>query len=183
VASQKRRTIASGLMLILIGFAVLAFQIFPVLSDWIGDRFTWPMSIWLVAAGLLVIGVLAGTAEMLIPASIVGGIGTILYLQNEGILLWESWAYLWTLIPGFVGIGVLLSGLIQWKGRQMIDGVEAILVSAVLFFVFASLFGDMFGFLPFQDLLPIFLIALGVFLFLRALLDRGRPSRDRRSVE
>jgi hypothetical protein len=182
VVSQKRKNIASGLMLILIGLAFLAFQIFPGLNVWVGDRFTWPVGIMLVAAGLLAIGVLTGTADMLIPASIVAGIGGILYLQNERILTWESWAYLWTLIPGFVGIGVLLSGIIQWKRSHIIDGLQTMLVSAVLFFIFGSWLGDMFGFFPFQDLLPFLLIALGVVLFIRALFDRGR-TRPHRSVE
>jgi hypothetical protein len=182
VASQKRKNVASGLILILIGLVFLAFQVFPALNAWVGEEITWPVSIILVALGLLVIGVLTGTADMLIPASIVGGIGGILYLQNEGILTWESWAYLWTLIPGFAGLGVLLSGLIQWKRRTIIDGLQTILVSAVLFFVFGSLLGDMFGFFPFQDYLPVLLIALGVFLFIRALFER-RPTRGDRSVE
>jgi hypothetical protein len=178
VASQKRKSIASGLILILIGIIFLAFQVFPSLNAWIGEEFTWPISIMLVALGLLLIGALTGTPEMLIPASIVGGIGGILYLQNEGILTWESWAYLWTLIPGFVGIGELLSGLIKWKRREIVDGLQTILVSAVLFFVFGSLLGEMFGYFPFQDVLPVLLIALGVFLFIRALFKRPAPSRD-----
>jgi hypothetical protein len=182
VDSQKRKNIASGLILILIGLIFLAFQVFPALNVWAGEGFTWPVSIILVAFGLLVIGALTGTADMLIPASIVGGIGGILYLQNEGVLTWESWAYLWTLIPGFVGIGEVLAGIIKWKRRQIIDGLQSMLVSAVLFFVFGSLMGDMFGYFPFQDYLPVLLIALGVFLFIRALFDRGKPYRKDRSL-
>ncbi len=181
MASQRRKNTASGLILILIGLIFLAFQLFPALNVWVGDRFTWPVGIIVVAFGLLLIGVIAGSADMLVPAAIVGGIGGILYLQNEGTLAWGSWAYLWTLIPGFAGIGELLAGLIQWKRRAIIDGVQTILVSAVLFLVFGSLIGDLFG--PIQDLLPLFLIALGVFLFVRALVEGSRARRHERRAE
>jgi hypothetical protein len=174
MASQKRKNITSGFILILIGLIFLAFQIFPGLQAWVDQEFTWPMSIFFVALGLLVIGALTGTPDMLVPASIVGGIGGILYVQNAGIITWESWAYLWTLIPGFVGIGVLLAGLLKWNKKEMIDGLQTILVSFVLLMVFGSLMGDMFGYFPFQAYLPVLLIALGVFLFIRALFDKRR---------
>jgi hypothetical protein len=171
---NRRKNITSGIILILIGLGFLALQIFPALRIWADREFTWPMSIFLVAFGLLVLGALTGTADLLVPAAIVGGIGGILYLQNARVLTWESWAYLWTLIPGFAGIGVSLAGLIKWKRKEVVDGLQTILVSGVLFLVFGSLMGDMFGHFPFRDYLPILLIALGLFLFARALLDRRR---------
>lgn len=177
MANQRRRNITSGLILILIGLILLAFQVIPALRGWFGAEFTWPVTILLVAVGLLVLGALTGTADMLVPASIVGGIGGILYLQNEGILTWESWAYLWTLIPGFVGVGVTLAGLLKWRRREIVDGLQTILVSAVLFLVFGSLFGEMFGYFPFSDYLPVLLIVLGLFLFIRTLVS-PRARRD-----
>jgi len=128
------------------------------------------VSILLVAVGLLVIGALTGTADMLVPASIVGGIGGILYFQNAGFLTWESWAFLWTLIPGFVGIGVFLAGLLKWNRKEMGDGLQSLLVSAVLFLVFGSLIGNVLGYVPFTGYLPILLIVLGIYLFVRAIL-------------
>lgn len=183
MVNSKRKSIASGFILILIGLIFLAFQVIPTLNAWVGSEFTWPMSIILVAVGLLLIGALTGTPDMLIPASIVAGIGGILYLQNGGILTWESWAYLWTLIPGFVGIGEFLSGLVKWKKHDIIDGLQTMLVSAVLFVVFGSLMGNMFGYFPFQNYLPVLLIALGVFLFIRALLDRRAGNHSSQSIK
>ena len=168
--NQKRKSITSGLLLILLGLVFLAFQLFPGLSVWANQEFTWPLSILMVAVGLLVIGALTGTADMLVPASIVGGIGGILYFQNAGILTWESWAFLWTLIPGFVGIGVFLAGLLKWNRKEMGDGLQSLLVSAVLFLVFGSLIGSVFGYVPFTNYLPILLIVLGIYLFVRAIL-------------
>jgi hypothetical protein len=174
MSTSKRKNITSGIILILIGLGFLALQLFPALRIWADREFSWPMSIILVAFGLLVLAALTGTADLLVPASIVGGIGGILYLQDAGVLTWESWAFLWTLIPGFAGIGVALAGLIKWKRKEIVDGLQTVLISAVLFLVFGSLMGEMFDHFPFRDYLPILLIALGLSLFVRALLDRRR---------
>jgi hypothetical protein len=146
----KRKSIASGLLLILIGVIFITIQAVPGLKEYFTWEFTWPMIIIMVALGLLVIGALTGTADMVVPACIVGGIGGILYFQNAGVLTWESWAFLWALIPGFAGIGVLLAGLIKWKKNEILDGLRTILTSAVLFLIFGSLLGEMFGFVPFK---------------------------------
>ncbi len=174
MAYQRRKSITSGVILILIGAILLALQVFPTLNIWAGERITWPMIILVVALVLLVIGALTGTADMLVPASIVGGIGTVLHLQVEGVITWESWAYLWTLIPGFAGLGVFLAGLVKWNRREIVDGLQTILVSSVLFVVFGSVIGDQFGVFPFRDYLPVLLIGLGVFLLIRAVLGRRR---------
>lgn len=164
--NRRRKNIASGLFLILLGFAFLAFQIFPALT------FTWPMILIFVALGLLAIGLLSLNPDMIIPACIVGGIGGILYFQDLGVLTWQSWAYLWTLIPGFVGVGELLAGLLRWKPKQITEGLETILVSVVMFAIFGSIFGNVFGFIPLQgSALAILLIIVGVFLFIRALIS------------
>jgi hypothetical protein len=166
---HKRKAIASGLILILIGLIFISVQVFPGIKEYFIWDFTWPVIIIFVALGLLVIGALTGTADMLIPACIVGGIGGILYFQNAGVITWASWAFLWTLIPGFVGLGVLLAGLIKWKKEEIFDGLKTMLTSAVLFLVFGSFLGEMFGFVPFKQYLPYLLIALGLVLFVRAL--------------
>ena len=171
---HKRKAIASGLLLIFIGILFISIQVFPGIKEYIGWEFTCPMIIILVALGLLVIGALTGTADMLVPACIVGGIGGILYFQNAGFITWESWAFLWALIPSFAGLGVLLAGLIKWKKEEMFDGLKTMLTSAVLFLVFGSVLGEMFGFVPFKLYLPYLIIALGLFMFIRALVFTGK---------
>ncbi len=174
MSNSKRKSVASGIILMLIGLLFLAIQVIPALRLWADSSFTWPMSIIIVAVGLLVIGALTGTADMLVPACIVGGIGGILYLQNAGVLTWESWAYLWTVLPGFAGVGVFLAGLIKWSKKEIVDGIQTMLVSGVLLLVFGSLMGDVFGRFPLRDYLPVLLIALGLFLFVRALFEKKR---------
>ncbi len=168
---NQRKSIASGLMLILIGVIFISVQLFPGIKEYFTWEYSWPMSIVFVALGLVVLGALTGTADMLVPASIVGGIGGILYFQNTGVITWESWAFLWTLIPGFAGLGVFLAGLIKWKKSEILDGLKTMLTSAVLFLVFGSFLGSVFGYVPFKQYLPYLIIVLGLFLFVRALLD------------
>ncbi|MGC9396307.1 MAG: hypothetical protein ACP5J4_15800 [Anaerolineae bacterium] len=177
MSDRKKSNLTSGLVLILIGVVLLALQVFPGLGAWFNFTFTWPVIIIFVALGLFVIGLLTGEPDMAVPACITGGIGGILYFQTTGVLTWQSWAYMWTLIPGFVGVGILIAGLLNWKRKQIGEGLESILTSAVLFTIFGSLFGDVFGPVPFKFYLPFALIALGVFMFIRALLRPIRRTR------
>lgn len=165
--SKRRKNLISGILLVLLGLAILALQVFP---GWIDITVSGPVIIILIGLGLLVLGLLTTTPDLAIPACIVSGIGGILYVQNAELLPWESWSYLWTLIPGFVGVGELISGLIKGKRKQMNDGLQTMLVSAVLFVIFGSLLGGVFGGFALSQYLPVLLIGLGIFLLIRALI-------------
>jgi hypothetical protein len=104
---RRRSSLAAGLVLILLGAWFLVAQWVPGLQTW----FSWPLTIVGVGVLLLIIGLLTRVPAMAVPACIVGGIGGLLYWQNA-TGNWESWAYAWTLIPGFVGVGIVLSGLL-----------------------------------------------------------------------
>jgi hypothetical protein len=94
-----------------------------------------------VGALLLVLGLILGAPGLAVPAAIVAGIGGILYYQDlTGD--WDSWAYMWTLIPGFVGVGVLLQGLLgEDTRRNLRHGLNLMVISAVLFLVFSAFLG------------------------------------------
>jgi hypothetical protein len=159
---NRRSSLAAGLVLILLGVCFLVIQLVPGLEAW----FSWPLIIVGVGVLLLVIGVLMGVPAMAVPACIVGGIGGLLYWQNA-TGNWESWAYAWTLIPGFVGLGIVLSGLLGGETRQaMRGGGWLILISLVMFTAFGSLFGAL-GLAG--DYWPVLLIALGVLVLIRSL--------------
>jgi hypothetical protein len=167
----KRRTnLAAGLVLILIGGAFLVAQLVPDAFAWLAPATSWPLFIIGLGVLLLLIGLLTGVPAMAVPACIVGGIGGLLYWQNATDN-WASWAYVWTLIPGFVGIGVILSGLFSGQPRKAIrDGGGSILVSLVLF----TIFGFFFGRDAFQGILwPILLIALGAVVLIRTIFRSG----------
>ena len=138
---KNRASVTAGLILILIGSWFFAIQLIPGLRVWINPALSWPLIVIGVGAALLIIGLLTGAAGMAIPACIVGGIGGLLYWQNA-TGHWESWAYAWTLIPGFVGLGIVLTGLMRGQaGRRLLRGGWLIVISALLFLIFASFLG------------------------------------------
>jgi len=158
----RKSSLVVGLVLILLGAWFLVVQLVPGLQIW----FSWPLIVVSVGVFLLLLGLLTGAPGLAVPACIVGGIGGLLYWQNA-TGNWESWSYMWTLIPGFVGVGVVLSGMLGRDGLQaMRGGGSLILISLVLFAIFGSVFGapGMVG-----DYWPVLLIALGLLMLGRSL--------------
>jgi hypothetical protein len=166
---RQRSNLAVGLILILVGAWFLAVQVFPNLRVWSNLTFSWPLIVIGAGVLLLIVGLLAGETGMAVPACIVGGIGGLLYYQNlTGN--WESWAYAWTLIPGFVGVGVIISGLLGSRPKRAFgDGLNLIIISLVLFLIFAAFLGgpNLLG--PFW---PVLIILLGLWLIVRPLFRR-----------
>ncbi len=164
---QRRSNVAVALVLILLGVWFLAVQVFPGLKNLAFGSVTWPMAV-IGAGGLLaLIGLLTWVPALIIPACIVGGIGCLLYWQNT-TGNWESWAYAWTLIPGFAGIGIVLSGLMRGDRRAMVGGGWAIFNSLVLLAIFGSFLGG--G--GISKYWPALLILLGVLLLAQNLFRR-----------
>ena len=169
---QNRSSLALGLILLIIGGWLLATRQVPALQEWMEDNFTWPM--WTIGAGALVllIGLITNAPGMAVPASIIAGIGGILYYQNA-MKDFSSWSYMWTLIPGFVGVGTILTGLLGENTRRNFGhGLRLLVTSAVLFLIFATFLGGLsilgeFG-------LPILLILLGLYVLARGFLRGGR---------
>jgi hypothetical protein len=168
---QNRTNLALGLILLAIGGWLLAVRQVPALQD-LMDNFTWPM--WTIGAGVLIlfIGLLTGSPGMAVPASIVAGIGGILYYQNE-TGNFASWSYMWALIPGFVGVGTILAGVLGENTRRNLGhGLRLIVTSAVLFLIFATFFGGLsilgeYG-------LPVVLILLGLYILARGFMRGSR---------
>jgi len=153
-------------LLILFGVGRLAIELVPGLSAWVDATLGWPVIIVGVGLLLLMLGLLTGEPGMAVPACIVGGIGGVLYWQNA-TNNWESWSYIWTLIPGFVGVGVVLSGLLGEDTRRSLrDGGQLILISLVMFLIFGSLFGALGSLGTYW---PALLILLGLVMLVRML--------------
>ncbi|MDO8753083.1 MAG: hypothetical protein Q7J80_04240 [Anaerolineales bacterium] len=82
-----------------------------------------------------------GQPGLAIPAAIVAGLGGIFYYQ-ETANDYGSWSYMWALIPGFVGVGSVLAGLLGENTAHNIKrGLNLMVISAVLFLVFSSFLG------------------------------------------
>ena len=171
MSRQRRLNLVGGAILVLLGGWFLAAQFVPGMDAWLNIEFTWPLIIIGVGLFLFVFGLLVGEPGMAVPASIVTGIGALLYYQNA-TGNWASWSYAWTLIPGFVGIGAIIAGLLGDNRKKSIqDGINLLVISAILFLIFGSFLGglDLLG-----DYWPVLLILLGVWLLIRPLFRRGR---------
>ena len=173
---QNRTNLFLGVLLILIGAWLVITRQVPSVQEWVDNNFTWPM--WTIGAGLLVllIGLITGAPGMAVPAAIIAGIGGILYYQNATDDF-SSWSYMWTLIPGFVGIGTILAGLLGENTRaNLARGLNLLVTSAVLFLVFATFFGG-FNILG-EYGAAIILILLGLYVLVRGFTRSGSGSGE-----
>ena len=138
---QGRTQLALGIILILLGGWFIAQRTFPEVAAFAARFSDWPFTVIGVGVLLLLLGLILGSPGLAVPAAIVSGIGGILYYQ-ELTGNWESWSYMWTLIPGFVGVGVVLQGLLgEDTRRNLRHGLNLMVVSAVLFLVFSAFLG------------------------------------------
>jgi peptidoglycan/LPS O-acetylase OafA/YrhL len=140
MSRQNRTQLALGILLVLIGVWFIAVRQVPILKPFSNLNLDWPFYVIGAGAILLLIGLVTDAPRMAIPAAIVAGIGGILYYQNIS-QDWQSWNFMWTLIPGFVGVGNILAGLFGDDTRHNIGrGINLIVISAVLFLIFAAIF-------------------------------------------
>ena len=172
---QNRSNLFLGLLLILIGGWMVVTRQVPSVQAWLDANFIWPM--WVIGAGALVflIGLITGNPGMAIPASIIAGVGGILYYQ-ETTGNFSSWSYMWTLIPGFVGVGEILAGLLGERTRRNLSsGLRNLVVSAVMFLAFGTFFGGLSILGEYGA--PILIILLGVYVLARGFI-RGSKVQD-----
>ena len=136
-----RSQLALGIILILIGGWFLLNQTMPEFRDFFEPYTEWPVNMLLIGAGILIIGLATGSPGLAVPAAIVAGIGGIFYYQ-EATGNYGSWSYMRALIPGFIGVGNLLQGLLgENTAYNFKRGLNMMVVSAVLFIVFAAFLG------------------------------------------
>jgi len=173
MSRQSRTQLVLGILLVAVGVFYFLAQQMPALRVWTQFEFQWPF--YVIGAGILIllIGLMTGAPSMAIPACIVAGIGAMLYYQNR-TGDWGSWSFAWTLIPGFVGIGVILTGLLGENTRQnLAHGLNLVVISAALFLAFAALFHQLSFLGPYGP--AVLLVLLGLYVIGRGLM-RGRPS-------
>ncbi len=163
----KRTSLVGGAILILVGAVLFAAQIMPDLMPDFWVIFSWPWIVIGIGLVLFVLGAALGEPGMAVPATIVGGIGGILaYQWYTGD--WQSWSYIWTLIPGFVGLGIILMSLLGGDASVK-DGSTLVFISFIMMAIFGSFFGavGMAG-----KYWPVLLILLGVVLMVRTFFNK-----------
>jgi hypothetical protein len=167
----RRGSLAFALLLIVLGGWFLAVEFFPNLKEFAYGAQTWPLGIVGIGAAFAFFALVTWTPGLLIPACIISGIGGMLYYQNY-TQNWESWSYSWALIPAFVGVGLILYGLLERRRGAILGGIFNLFGSFLMFSVFSYAFAHMDVGVKFW---PVGLILLGV-LFLTGML-RDRPVR------
>jgi hypothetical protein len=168
MSKERKSDLVFGIILLLIGgwFLAAQFDFVPRLNEIMNIEIQWPLIVIGVGVFLFLLGLLLRNPGMCVPACIVGGIGGLLYWSNS-TGNWDDWSYLWTLIPGFVGIGIILSTLLggeEKKGYR--EGFRLILISAVLFIVFLMLFSGQGQFLKYW---PVLVILGGIWIIIQTI--------------
>lgn len=164
---NKRTSIVGGAILILVGAVLFIGQVMPDLIPDFWRVFSWPWIIIGIGLLLFILGAALGEPGMAVPATIVGGIGGILaYQWYTGD--WQSWSYIWALIPGFVGLGIVLMSLLGGDA-SLKDGGTLMFISFIMLAVFGSFFGAV-GLAG--QYWPVLLILLGVVLMVRTFINK-----------
>lgn len=156
----KQKSIVGGFILIIAGAFILLAQHNPFLGTLLDIERQWPL-IFVGIGVMFFIAAVSSNAELAIPGTIMSGLGTLLYYQNVSGN-WGSWAYTWTLLPGFVGLGMLITSVLSKShSRLRRRGVRLLTVSACLFALFFLFFGGSWGW---SFAWPVLLIGAGLWL-------------------
>lgn len=159
---KQKTSIVGGIILILLGLLFLASEILPDYFQF----WDWPFIIIGLGVVFFIWAIISGNGGLAVPGAILSGIGGIFYYQNMSGD-WASWSFIWALIPGFVGIGVIISGIIDRNYKEAFSGgLTLIIISAILFFAFGSFLGLESNLSQYW---PVLLIALGLISLVRAL--------------
>ncbi len=163
--ADNRGSIVVGGILILIGAIFLFVNVFQINFGQV-----WPIIFFIIGAGFYLPVLLmprdrTNLAALLIPGTILFGLGAI-FFYNVFTDNWGSWAYIWTLIPASVGLGLLLAARVgHWGGDTLKVGFWIFVISLGVCLVLAAFFGGgnvgLIG--------AILLIALGVFLLIQSI--------------
>lgn len=171
---MRRSSIVAGIILILVGLFFLLMPVFPNISGAINIGDHWPLII-VAVGGLFMFSALLGAPGLAIPGAIIAGIGGLLYYQNVNNA-WETWAYAWTLIPGFVGIGIIIARALEGETKEGLrSGGTLIFISLIMFLAFGAFLGR--G-IDFGVLWAVLLIGLGLRLLVKTLRSVSKDSSD-----
>ena len=116
---DNRGSVVAGAILILIGAAFLSFNVLHIDFGQV-----WPIIFFFIAAGFYLPVLLstrnrAEMAGLLIPGTILAGLGVI-FFYNTLTDDWGSWAYIWAFIPASVGLGLLIAARVgHWGGEPV----------------------------------------------------------------
>jgi len=160
---HRRTSIFGGVFLLICGGTFIALELLPG----IGITYSWPWAVVMIGILLVALSAVTGVPELVIPAVLAGGIGGILVYQ-ELINNFFSWSYLWTLFPGFIGVGILISRVLRGnKPLKYNDVFTLLVISLMMLAVLGSFFGILGLAGPYWSA---YLVCLGLLLLIRPFL-------------
>lgn len=167
---NKRGAIGSGILLVLIGGLLLAYQLQPAMfSAYIPEFFDWPWYIIGFGGIFLLFALVTGAGGLAVPGMIFATVGGILNYQNlTGD--WESWSFAWALIPAGVGVGIMLAAIIEGKWRDILSGAWLFVGNGIVFFVFWAIFRQDSTLV--RTYWPLGLVALGLIFLVQSFIPR-----------
>jgi hypothetical protein len=171
MSKERRSDLVVGIILIFIGgwFLAAQFELVPGFRDIMNIEYQWPLIIIGVGVFLFLLGLFIHAPGLSVPACIVGGIGGLLYWTNS-TENWTAWSYLWTLIPGFVGAGILLATILGGQDKNGYrEGLKLILISVVLLILFLLIFTGQGQFIKYW---PILIILAGAWILIQTIFRR-----------
>jgi hypothetical protein len=173
-----------GIVLIVAGGVALVaratgLDVFAAIGPW-----GWPFFIIVPGLSLLALSIVPARPAGIgfaTAGAIVSTVGLILLYQSR-TGNWESWAYAWALIPGSVGLALLVYGAFSRHARMVRAGAWMAAVFGSIFvggaWYFERLFSDDLAGLDPLEWGPLLLIGLGVIIAVRAILLPRTASRD-----
>lgn len=155
-----RRYLRVGMAWMLVSLGMAAFF-------WIfREELAWPAIIIGFGSIFLLVAFFSGVHAQALPGVIIGGIGVLLAWQNA-TGQWASWTYTWTLIPAFVGLGLIV-GFLRRRGARTV-GLWMLGWSLVTFFIFALIFS---GNGLYRRFWPLALVLVGLIILGQSLFKR-----------
>lgn len=179
---QNGRNVGA-ILLIAIGVLFFATQVLGV-NIWSMFGLSWPLFIFLPGLVFLALAFLGDkkAAGFVVPGAIITGTGAILAVQNA-TGRWESWAYVWTLYPVFLGFALMFLGRrtdsqkTEQTGRGFVTwGTVGFLIGFTFFELL--IFGGMAGLG--NLLLPLILIGVGVLMLTGGRLPLSNGDKSKR---
>ncbi len=166
-----------GAALVVVGILLFAAQFANIGVDDLG----WPLIVVGVGVVILALGLFVQNEQgMVIGGTVVTTVGLVLLYQDQ-TGRWESWAYAWALVgPAASGLGLALWGARSGNGTDMRNGTWGLLGGLAIFVVGYLFFEGVIGIsgerLPLPEwVLPAAVIAIGVIVLGRGLVDRREP--------
>jgi hypothetical protein len=164
-----------GAILVIVGALLFVGQLLNIGIDDVG----WPFIVVAVGVVILILGLFVNREQgMVIGGTITTTVGLVLAYQNNTDR-WESWAYAWALVgPAASGLGLALWGARTANASDVRNGTWGLLGGLALFVIGFLFFEGVIGIsgerLPLPEwVLPAAVIALGIVLLGRGLLQRG----------